>query len=446
MQYKGVFIMKRTIIAWGLAFVLVLSTMVSPVASPVSFAEEVKELVETNFHYTIMEGKAGKTARINSYSGPEEKLTVPDTLGGVPVTEILFNGSQNQNKIKEIVLPRSMAASEWLYSSLSYLSKLSSITVAADNPALAAKDGVLFTKDFSVLAVYPKAKTAVSYTEPATVKKSYGFRNNPFLKEITFSSNREYTTTSACGYSSIEKAVIPANVTKISESAFEYCTNLKTIQWGGNEKEIGRRAFFNCTALTDVSLPDSVTKLEADVFLHCKALKTVKLPKGLTFIGNGAFASAVSIKKITIPDSVLYIGYGAFKNCKALISKAPYLKKIAHTYDNGEITYTYRAKAKVTKKGKAKNYAAADITKIKAAKKTINIKKGKKSTLKTNVYIKGKKKGTLDSSILTYKSGKKSVVKVTKKGVVKGIKKGKAIIRVKLRTTGKSYKILVRVK
>ena len=100
----------------------------------------------------------------------------------------------------------------------------------------------------------------------------------------------------------------------------------------------------------------------------------------------------------------------------------------------------------MTKKGKAKNYAAADITKIKAAKKTINIKKGKKSTLKTNVYIKGKKKGTLDSSILTYKSGKKSVVKVTKKGVIKGIKKGKAIIRVKLRTTGKSYKILVRVK
>ena len=88
---------------------------------------------------------------------------------------------------------------------------------------------------------------------------------------------------SPCTASSIEKVVIPPNVTEIGESAFELCKNLKNIQWGGNETKIGMNAFF---------------------------------------------------------------------------------------------IYTYSAKATVTKKGKAKDYAAENITKIKADKKTVSVKKG----------------------------------------------------------------------
>ncbi|MDE6635655.1 MAG: leucine-rich repeat domain-containing protein, partial [Lachnospiraceae bacterium] len=383
------------------------------------------------------------------YTGPMEKLSVPETLGGMPVTRINFDGRQNRDKITEISLPKTLIATDFLYFSLQNLNNLSSITVADNNPELASKDGVLFTKDFSVLAVYPRAKTDVSYTEPDTVKKSYGFECNRFLKEITFSSNKEYTSVASCLGSSIEKAVIPPNVTEVGESAFENCTSLKEIQWGGNEKIIGRRAFASCTALTDVTLPESVMELEAESFAYCKGLKTIKLPFGLTYIGNGAFSNTTSLKKVTIPDSVLRIGFGAFTGCNARIKKAPYLKKITHKYESmGDVSYsyTYSVMAKVTKKGKVNNYAPGDITGIKADKKTVSVKKGEKTTLNTIVYINGKKKGTLDSSILSYKSGNKAVAKVTEKGVVNGIKKGTAKVLVKLRTTGKSYYVKVRVK
>lgn len=439
---------QKTIIALGLAAALTLSSVVSPFAGTICSAESM-ELVENDFHYTILEGASGKTVRIDYYAGPMEKLSIPETLGGMPVTEIIFDGNQNCDKITEISLPKTLTATEFLYFSLQNLNNLSSITVADDNPELASKDGVLFTKDFSVLAVYPRAKTDASYTEPDTVKKSYGFECNRFLKEIIFSSNKEYTTVASCLGSSIERAVIPPNVTEVGESAFENCTGLKEIQWGGNEKIIGMRAFASCTALTDVTLPESVSRLEAKAFTYCKGLKTIKLPFGLTYIGGSAFSNTTSLKKVTIPDSVLRISYGAFIYSNAKIKMAPYLKKITHKYESlGDVSYsyTYSAKAKVTKKGKAKNYAAGDITGIKADKKTVSVKKGEKTALNTVVYINGKQKGTLDSSILSYKSGNKAVAKVTEKGVVKGIKKGTAKVLVKLRTTGKSYYVKVRVK
>ena len=416
--------MRKTILA-GVLFVFVLSTALS-FAGTVSMAEEDAGLMMNGFHYTISEEKSGKTACIQSYDGPETKVSVPDTLGGVPVTEICFTGTQDRDKITDISLPKTIAAKESLYSSLSILNNLSSITVVDENPELATKDGVLFTKDFSVLGVYPKAKTDTRYTEPDTVKISNGFVANRFLKEITFSSNKEYTATSPCGFSSIEKVVIPPNVTEISESTFEACGNLREIQWGGNETRIGLRAFDNCTGPLRVTLPESVTELSAYSFHACKKLKTVKLPRGLKTIGGHAFAYATALKNITIPDSVLKIDYSAFKHCNVKIKKAPYLKKIAHKYESGEVSYTYVAKAKVTKSGKAKNYTAANITGIKADKKTLRVKKGKTVVLKTIAFISQKKKGALDYAILSYNSSNKKVVKVTKKGIVKGVKKGTA--------------------
>lgn len=435
--------MKKAIIAWGVFVAFLLSAM--PFSGSVSFADEAMVLAEKGFYYIIVEGPSGKAARIISYNGQEEKLSIPETLGGIPVTEIYSLESQNQKRITEISLPKSIAgkginAKNELNTALSTLNDLSSVTVAEDNPELAAADGVLYTKDFSVMLVYPRAKPDTSYTEPDTVKLSYGYKGNRLLKEITFSSNTDYTAPGKCESSSIEKVVFPPNITAIWTSAFENCTRLKEIRWGGNEKRIGPRAFRNCSSLTDVELPKSLKKLERYAFADCKKLKKIKLPFGLTYIGDYAFASDASMKSITVPDSVLSVGVSAFDSYSHMkVKKALYLKKVPYEE-------TYAAKAKAIKNGKTKNYAAADITGILADEKTVSVKKGKKKTLKTIVLINDRKKGKLDSSILSYKTDNKAVAKVTKKGAVMGVKKGTAQIWVTLRTTGEKYPVKIRVK
>ncbi len=62
-----------------------------------------------------------------------------------------------------------------------------------------------------------------------------------------------------------------------------------------------------------------------------------------------------------------------------------------------------------------------------SVKKKLTVKKGKKKTLKVKVKPAGA------SQQVTYKSSNRNVAKVTKKGVVKGIRKGKA--KITIRTT-----------
>lgn len=69
------------------------------------------------------------------------------------------------------------------------------------------------------------------------------------------------------------------------------------------------------------------------------------------------------------------------------------------------------------------------------AKKTLTIKAGKKATVKAV---------TMPNTKVTYKTSNKKVATVTSKGVVKGIKKGKAVITVK--ANGKTVKVKVTVK
>ena len=69
------------------------------------------------------------------------------------------------------------------------------------------------------------------------------------------------------------------------------------------------------------------------------------------------------------------------------------------------------------------------------AKKTLTIKAGKKATIKA---------ATMPNSKVTYKTSNKKVATVTNKGVVKGVKKGKAVITVK--ANGKTVKVKITVK
>ncbi len=439
----------------------------APVGSFEHYIEtgEFKSQLENGFYYDIAEGPSGKSAVIRHYIGTESKVSVPETLGGMPVTIIDFFGDSSLDVITEITLPKSIKADEKTYLSLTnQLKNLSSITVAEDNPELASKDGVLFTKDFSILASYPAAKTDVSYIEPDTVKSDYGFSPNSFIKEITFSSNSEYTSIRNCGHTNIEKAVIPPNVKRIEEYAFEFCSRLNEIQWGEGIEHIGTEAFWNCTSLQELVLPKNVTYIGPRAFFRCDGLKSVTLPFGLKTIGSSAF-SCDSLTKVTIPDSVLNVGFSAFDRLDGSsikIKKAPYLKKIAHKYISGEVRYTYAAKVKVKIKGKTKKYSAADISKFKAGKMALVIRKGERTALEPVVNVKkglgraerygdyknvGKKQsGTPDRTILSYSSDNKKVVTVNKNGTIKGVKKGFAKVCMTLRTTGEKCYVKVIVK
>ena len=133
-------------------------------------------------------------------------------------------------------------------------------------------------------------------------------------------------TVEITGYNgSAEKVDIPKTidgktVTKIGVSAFEDCTNFKSITIPDSVMWIGSCAFQDCARLTSITLPDGVTSIGVHAFSGCTSLTSITIPDGVTSIGWGAFDGCESLTSITIPDSVTEIGDRAFWGCISLTS------------------------------------------------------------------------------------------------------------------------------
>ena len=78
---------------------------------------------------------------------------------------------------------------------------------------------------------------------------------------------------------------------------------------------IGDRAFYACTALTNVNLPKA-TSIEEYAFYYCQKLTSVNFPK-VTSIGAYAFALCSALTSVNFPE-VTSIGENAFMDCTAL--------------------------------------------------------------------------------------------------------------------------------
>ena len=174
------------------------------------------------------------------------------------------------------------------------------------------------------------------------------------------------------------------------------------------------------SSIENVIIPDQVKVIDESTFDTCKNLKKVTFGKNITTIGDGASAFDKDVK----------------------LKKPSYLKKIKKT--GGAVYYEARATVKTSRK--KTSYKAAKITKIRANTKKVTLKKGKKAKIQTKIfYAKKLKKGYLDPSILKFTTSNKKIAAVSKYGNIKGVKKGKATITVKLRTSGIKYKVNVSV-
>lgn len=345
------------------------------------------------------------------------------------------------------VPPRADLSGNYLVPSLSYFRSLEQIQVAEDNPYMTVHQGVLFDKDVSVMLFYPYGKKDTEYTEPSTQEYAKGdYDGRKYLKKLTYSDNKNYTYAASCQDTNIETVVIPENIQYLWFSSFENCTKLKSVQGGRGLVVIHDRAFFGCTSLTSFpfSGSDKLQGIESEAFRGCSSLKKIKLPKNLRWMYDHVFYGT-ACKKVTIPPTVESIRKKAFaKGTK--IKKQSYLKSVNSKYVKSKYlkkNYSYVAMAVVTDpdNGKRKYYEIDDLAQIYPEEEKIRLKKSKKVKLWMMTEIRlpmdQRKEGYLSPSILSYRSLNPKVVKVSKKGVVKVLKKkGTATIHVKLRTDG----------
>ena len=133
------------------------------------------------------------------------------------------------------------------------------------------------------------------------------------------------------GKKSIEKIIIGDNITRIGESAFKNCTDLKYIYLSDMISEFGTECFCNCENLTRIHIPrklfdDKESNIGDDIFCGCSKLKEFgSYVKGVVSDDNRCFMIANSLKffaqgdmeaSYTIPDNIVDINKSAFRDSK----------------------------------------------------------------------------------------------------------------------------------
>ncbi|MCR5664733.1 MAG: leucine-rich repeat protein [Oscillospiraceae bacterium] len=185
---------------------------------------------------------------------------------------------------------------------------METIYVDSANPSFKSEDGVLFSKDGSVLCCFPSGKSGSSYTVPEGV--------------TTIASD-------AFRLCLLPEVKLPGSVTVIRDYAFTY-SDLTGITIPGGVKEIGLCAFNSCYKMSAITVDSNNTAYKSvDGVLLTKDGKLLHsfpggktgsytIPGSVTVIGEEAFEACLGLTAVTIPGGVQRIGDFAFAFCDSL--------------------------------------------------------------------------------------------------------------------------------
>ena len=192
----------------------------------------------------------------------------------------------------------------------------------------------IFLLDFPI-SVDLAFGTSFSYHVSTYRKKEYKKENEEF----------KYNHIEEMGRAEILKRLVKSNkviipseidgipVFRVGEGAFKGNRKMKKLRFEKGVRNIGAKAFMDCTGLSAVRMSGTIRVIEDEAFENCSSLTELTLPKRLTHIGEKAFAGCTELKKIFIPDSVGMIGEDAFEGDDNLVILC---RKGSYAYDYAE--------------------------------------------------------------------------------------------------------------
>jgi hypothetical protein len=243
---------------------------------------------------------------IQSVHAPSQAvLAVPASIEGLPVTSIAPLAFKTYEGPR-ISIPASV---QEIGAGAFSDCKLSWIDVAADNPAFASQDGIVYDRSLTRLHACPGGRG--------------GWVTVPWgVKVVGRSAFAE------C--SGIAVVELPTGLTTIEGGAFSGCLGLSFVALPDTLTTIGDGAFFSCKSLVSMAIPASVTAIGPNAFEVCTSLRAFDVADGNTFYADtdGALLDGSRSRLIacppglegafTIPDGVTVIGENAFLMCPQL--------------------------------------------------------------------------------------------------------------------------------
>lgn len=248
-----------------------------------------------------------------SYCSSLTSVSIPAT-----VTTIGNNAFNNCQALTSVYLGD--AVTSFPISAFDNDKKLERISVSANNPNFASKNGVVYDKDITKLIYFPRGK-AGAFTVPETVTAIGDSALNNCVELTSVTVNDNTTTIGSYafnGCTKLETVKMGKNFTTMGDYAFSSCTALKSIDLGESLTNISGHGFYGCSSLESIKFPSTVTSMSSYCFQNCSKLTKVEMNENLTNIGYEAFWYCSALNNVVVPSTVRTIESWAFERCTAL--------------------------------------------------------------------------------------------------------------------------------
>ncbi|MBR7032414.1 MAG: leucine-rich repeat protein [Clostridia bacterium] len=241
--------------------------------------------VEDGFEFFVSNGEA----TVVRYAGGGTEVTVPETLGGAPVTGICgFAFTSSSPAVKSVALPESVTAlPEYAFFRCFSLEGVS----------------IPGVREIGDSAFYD-CRSLRSIDIPDAVEKIGG------------------RTFALC--SSLTSVGFPAGLYEIGKYAFYGCSSLESVEFPSGLRYIGSGAFWKASVSGTLEIPYGVTEIMYNAFRECPNIERVVLPNSVLSIAERAFVDDRSLSEVVLPNSLRSIGNNAFTNCPLTRLDVPY--------------------------------------------------------------------------------------------------------------------------
>lgn len=253
-------------------------------------ASAAMALDEDDFSYSVIGGEAVITA----YTGGASELTVPDMLGGYPVTSIRYCAFRECSTLTRVTLPSgvtSIGSNAFQHcGSLSQLILPDSLKTIGTHAfygcsnlaQLAIPDSI---ECFQGYPFYGSSAVRICslYGQAARILTDFGYTftcpEYPFIALTAHDSDGLRTFTVADCDESALSVDFPAGTDAIERYAFFGCAALEEIILPEGVSEIPESAFEGCSSLRQITIPGSIEKIAESAFARCGNL-TIIAPEG----------------------------------------------------------------------------------------------------------------------------------------------------------------------
>ena len=253
--------------------------------TPLLNANIICAIQESNgFEYTV----TGDEATITGYTGSAENIVIPSELGGKPVTAIADKAFEGYKNIVNIYIPKTIKAigEDAFQNAISNLIRFICYEGTENewaNIAIQKGNEELNPREFDDVAWFRLYECNLSgdmvyqaSDDAATLVRYFGSDSKVDIPaELGGKPVTEIGEWAFAYCSSLTEVTIPKSVTSIRAFAFRSCSSLTKAIIPEGVTSIGESAFQSCGSLTEVTIPKSVTSIESFAFCDCEALKTV---------------------------------------------------------------------------------------------------------------------------------------------------------------------------